>query len=208
MRADPTSLKIKDLNLYDYGINNPINFADQYGLFGYSGSLWTDLKIFGQVFWEDIYSGTARRRILDAASAELSIAAGIGELVLTVRTGGVAGAFIAIHALGNIAGGLGRYLDIFDSDICEDRDWNLTRQGYESLFALTGGNPNWGTKAFYLTDAAIGVGGMLQGVPAYQKLGFGVERYYTTPAFVKASRLVVAHDVLQISTSIKSSMNK
>ena len=155
----------------------PLNPADQYGLPGYSRSLWTDAKISGQVFCEGI-------------------------------CGGIAGAFIGIHALNNTAGGIGEYPVIFVSDICEDGDWNLTRQGYENLFALTGGNPDWGTKAFYLTDAAIGVGAILQDVPAYQKSGFGVERYYTITDFMKASRPVVAHDVLQISTSIKPGMKK
>jgi hypothetical protein len=77
--------------------------------------------------------------------------------------------------------------------------------GYENLFEMTGGNPDWGARAFYLTDAGIGLAGMMSSVPAFQRLPFGIERYYRTPVAAQASRIVVAHDTLQIMSSIRSS---
>jgi len=167
---------------------------------------WTSngWRLMGSIWWNDIASGAARDRIIQAIKAELSIAAGIAELILTVKTGGAAGAFIGMHGVGNLAGGVGDYLDIFSSDECSDRDWNLTRQGYENLFAFTTGKPEWGTRAFYLTDAAIGIGGMLQSVPAYQMLPYEIERFYSTPAVAMGSRAVVIHDTLQIMLSLEA----
>ncbi len=111
-----------------------------------------------------------------------------------------------MYGLGNVTGGVGDYMDIFDTETCSDRDWNYTRQGYESLFELTGGNPAWGTTVFYLTDAAIGSAAMLPSAPAFETLPYGIEHYYSTIVAAQSSRSIVAHDTLQIMLSIQSGM--
>ena len=126
-----------------------------------------------------------------------------------LATGGVAGAFIGLHAAGNLSGGIGDYADIFDG---KDRDWNFTKIGYENLFEAAGQDRSNGTKAFHLTDAALGVGAALTPVKADVALSVNVggnsvlslEGTATKAAITQSSRPVIVHDAVQLQQSLQS----
>jgi len=57
-------------------------------------------------------------------------------------------------------------------------------------------------------DAAIGISGILKGIPVCEKYDFTVVRYFTLPSVAKANSAVVVHDTLQIMLSIKTGMEQ
>ncbi|WP_328189683.1 DUF6531 domain-containing protein [Marinobacter sp. OP 3.4] len=166
---------------------------------------WGHTKQFSAWFWEDVKTGVVRDRIIEAVKAELSIAAGIAEGALMYATGGAAGAFIGVHAAGNLSGGVGDYLNIFDNGA---RDWNLTRQGYENIFSFAGQDPSLGTTAFHLTDAGLGVGGLLSPVNVKVVGPMTITGEKAVPAFTTGNRTVVVHDAVQIGNSVKSGVSE
>lgn len=101
------------------------------------------------------------------------------------------------------AGGVGDYLNIFDSG---DRDYNFTRQGYENIFQTAGQSPKSGANAFHLTDAFIGVGALMSPVKVKVVGPATITGETTIPAYKKASRAVIAHDAVQITSSVKTGM--
>ena len=159
------------------------------------------VKQFAGWFWDDLKSGVVRDRIMLAVNAELSIAAGLAEGALTYATGGAAGAFIGMHGAGNLAGGIGDYLDIFDGG---SRDWNFTRQGYENIFTFAGQDTSAGARAFYFTDAAIGVGALLSPVTVNYVGPLTITGQTTVPAFTRTNPVILTHDAVQIGSSINS----
>lgn len=166
---------------------------------------WEHTKQFGAWFWEDVKSGVVRDRIIAAVEAELSIAAGVAQGALMYATGGAAGAFIGVHAAGNLSGGVGDYLNIFDSG---SRDWNLAREGYENIFSFAGQDPRMGARAFHLTDAGLGVGGLLSPVNVKVVGPMTITGEKAVPAFITGNRTVVVHDAVQVGNSFKSGVSE
>ncbi len=193
---DPILFEGGQVNLYVYVGNDPVNGIDPSGM--------VDWDLLGDVFWDYFASGRALDNMIGAAKAELSIAAGVAEGYLAVGTGGAAGAFVGTHAVGNFLGGVGDYLNVVDGG---NRDWNITRQGYENITEFACDDPSIGKKAFHLTDAAIGVGAMATPQSAYQSLPMGIERYYSQPAVFQAGITTILHDSVQVLMSIDQGVN-
>ncbi len=194
---DPILFEGGQANLYVYVGNDPINRIDP------SGKI--DWDILKETLWEYFSSGEALENYQKSGLAMASMAGGIAEGYLMCVTGGAAGAFIGMHATGNFAGGLGDYIDLLDGG---DRDWNYTRQGYENFTEYACGDPTIGTKAFYLTDAAIGIGAMMTPVEGYEVLNLGIEHYYYEPAIFQAGGVSAANDSFQTMWNIYNGVSQ
>ena len=145
-------------NINDYGSGAPGNVS------------------FGDVLWEDLVSGAIRDQGFPAMGTEalnvLTVSAGVAEIALIPGTGGLGFTFLGAHGVGNILGGTGDYLNVWDNG---DRDWNIARRGYEKVFEFAGQPESSGARAFYLTDAGMGLGGLLRSVRSFSKVRFANE---------------------------------
>jgi hypothetical protein len=156
---------------------------------------------YAKFAWNDIVTGKAQDRAIGAIEAELSMAAGIAELAMSYGSGGLLSGIFGAHGVGNLAGGVGDYLDIFDSGV---RDWNVTRSGYEKAAAALGFDESLGTKSFHTIDAVVNVKQMLAPTQVSIHGPLTIKGYYSVPAITRSSPLAVTHDILQVGISVKS----
>lgn len=163
---------------------------------------FVDWGRMGAVWWDDLASGGARDRAIRAGRAGLSVIGGLSELTAATTFGGPAGVYFGLHGAGNMAGGIGDYIDIFDQT--NDRDWNVTRQGYMTAAETFLNNPEAGRRAFHAMDGLMGIANMMQPVYVTRQLPFGIEHHSRIPYSLsfKASPVVNTVDALGIQDNI------
>lgn len=99
-----------------------------------------------------------------------TIYAGITQIMAAPNielTGGVGSVPLFLHGAGNIAEGVGDYLDIIMANN-ENRQWNFTKNAYEQsfenyvkVFENLGIDANSGTAAYHAVDFAMGLGNLM-----------------------------------------------
>lgn len=82
------------------------------------------------------------------------------------------------------------------------RDYNFTKQGYENLFEAAGQDPSNGARAFYATDALIGVGALFTPVAVPFEGPLTITGVRMVPAAATVSPVVLTHDAVQTGLSI------
>jgi len=199
------------VNFFVYAGDNPINFNDPYGLA--RGDWWDPRSYTDSLYWKTVYSdfasGAALNRVGAALKAEVGIAAGAGQMVYAYANTTLTGAAIGAHGIGNYLGGIG---DLSNVIYGGDRDWNVTKTGYETASQAVLGNKDYGTTAFYATDLLMAGKMALDPTKVEDTVnivgtGIDLSRSRIVPAEMTQPAAVVANDVASIVTTANDAWN-
>ncbi len=126
-----------------------------------SGNFFLTDPLYWQTVKEDFASGAATHRAVAAAKAELGIIAGSAQLAYCAFTRGFTAKAIGTHGIGNYLGSIGELSNVIYGG---NRNWNITKTGYEMASKSVLGETNYGATAFYATDFLLGLSVMLKSV--------------------------------------------
>jgi RHS repeat-associated protein len=202
---DPKGFKA-GVNFYAYTGNNPINYNDPLGL---ARGDWYDIRSYTDpLYWNtvknDVMSGAARQRAFDALKAEVGIIAGAGQLTFAAANRGLTGGAIGSHGVGNYLGSIGDLSNVIDGG---NRNWNVTKTGYEALSDAVLGKKDYGTTAFYATDLAMAGYMAMTPIAVADKVnvnGVELDRYRNIPSEVLLPTPIVANDAASLYLTGKS----
>jgi hypothetical protein len=151
--------------------------------------------LFWQTVNEDVTSGAAGDRAIAAFKAEVGIIAGSAQLVYWYSTKGLFSNAIGAHGVGNYLGSIG---DLSNVIYGGNRNWNITKTGYEKASKTVLGETKYGAAAFHTADFAMGLFTAFKPVGVVDTVAIGgiqLERYRKLPSELLLPGPIIVNDL-------------